>query len=77
MTTTGRTPTGAGGTTGPDAAFSGSYYMYAETSGPGADRNFWARSSVINTTGTTEIISAYIHAFGGNIGTLRAYVVPE
>lgn len=65
------------GSTGPTSAYNGSMYVYAETSSNGNNSNYWLRSPVITPTGTAEVISAYISAYGGTIGTLTVYVVPE
>jgi hypothetical protein len=79
-TTGGRWNQNAGGTpssnTGPSAAYSGNYYLYAETSSPTAFNQFmWLRSPSI-TISRNDYLFHY-HAYGACVGRIEVYVVLE
>lgn len=65
------------GATGPDAAQSGTHYMYCETSGGGnPSKNFWLFSPVITIGATTPLsLSFYESRYGISIGSVKVYVV--
>ncbi|GAL00379.1 thermolysin [Nonlabens ulvanivorans] len=71
VTTTGVTPSGG---TGPDAANSGTGYMYIETLGNDGD-TATLFSPIINVDGLTEpSVQFYYHLFGPNMGDLSVDV---
>lgn len=62
--------------TGPSGAVSGTYYLYAETSSPGAFNQYmWLRSDSFTIKNT--YYSFYYHAYGACIGSLATYLVLE
>jgi hypothetical protein len=64
-------PTSSSGT-GPDSAYSGSNYIYFETSSVGYGASGSFITSAIDLTSATSITSLqfFMYAYGGNIGTL-------
>ena len=54
--------------TGPSAAYNGSYYIYCETSSGGSNKTFILESDTFSATSTT--MSFYYHMYGATIGDL-------
>ena len=72
---TGGTPSGGTGVA-PVSGTSGSYYLYAETSGTSSGIYYWLRSPTYTWSYATklrQIIVAYA-AYGSNVGTLKTYI---
>ena len=71
----GGTPSGGTGLTYAD---SGSYYLYAETSGTaGSNKYFWLRSPTITLATNATSVSYALARYGSNIGTIEVYVIVE